>query len=220
MGWLDLGFMGIFWKGNETTGKIMGTQNFEQARRYALGRLQQELSPGLYYHNILHTTDDVLPAVMKFAEGEGVQGDALELLLTAAWFHDLGFIETRTGHETVSARFASKALPGFGYSEEQIQIVQGIIMATVVPQNPHTLLEQIMADADLDVLGRDDFMSSNNNLRRELAFFGQELSDAQWFSGQLEFVETHTYFTRVARSLREAGQAKHVAELRKRLAKI
>jgi uncharacterized protein len=214
------GSLVYFWKANETTGKMMGTQNFEQAKRYALGRLEQELPQGLYYHNLSHTKDDVLPATVKLAEAEGVQGEALELLLTAAWFHDLGFIETRAGHEIVSARFASEVLPGFGYSEDQIQTVQRIIMATVVPQNPHTLLESIMADADLDVLGREDFMLCNDNLRRELAFFGQEFSNTQWFSGQLEFVETHTYFTGAARSLRVAGQAKNVTELKKRLTEI
>jgi len=198
----------------------MDKQNFEQAKQYALQRLEQELSPNLLYHGVAHTRDDVVPAVETFANMEGVTGEAFFLLLTAAWFHDLGFIETRTGHETVSTRFASEVLPGFGYNEEQIQIIRGIIMATVAPQDPHTLLEQIMADADLDVLGRDDFMVCNNNLRRELAFFGQEFSDTQWFSGQLEFVEAHTYFTGVARALRNTGQQKNVAKLKKRQAEI
>ena len=93
-------------------------------------------------------------------------------------------------------------------------------MATVVPQGPVTILEQILADADLDVLGRDDFMLRNGNLRRELAFFGQEFTDAQWFSGQLKFVGTHTYFTASARALRDAGQVKNVADLKKKLAEI
>jgi predicted metal-dependent HD superfamily phosphohydrolase len=196
---------------------IMENQNLEQAKQYALGRLEKELSPGLYYHGLSHTTDDVILAVEKFAEGEGIKGESLDLLLTTAWFHDLGFIEVRSGHEAVGARIASEVLPGFGYSKEQIQIVNGIIMATVVPQAPKTILEQIMADADLDVLGRDDFMFRNNNLRRELAFFGQEFTDTQWFSGQLKFVESHVYFTATARKLRNEVQAKNVAELKKKL---
>jgi uncharacterized protein len=204
----------------ELNRKIMENQNFEQAKRYALGRLETGLSPGLYYHGLAHTPDDVVPAVEKFAKGEGIQGEDLDLLLTAAWFHDLGFIEVRAGHETVGARIAAEVLPGFGYSEEQIQIVRGIIMATVVPQSPKTILEQIMADADLDVLGRDDFMLRNSNLRRELAFFGQEVSDMQWFSGRLKFVEAHTYFTATARKLRDEVQAKNVAELKKKLEEI
>ena len=55
-------------KANLTIGNIMGTQNFEQAKRHALERLEQELPPGLYYHNMLHTTDDVLPAALRLAE--------------------------------------------------------------------------------------------------------------------------------------------------------
>ena len=195
----------------------MGTPNFEQAIQYALQRLEKELSPGLYYHGLRHTTEDVVPATEAFAKDEGFQGEALDMLLTAAWFHDLGFIEVRAGHEEIGARIASEVLPGFGYSSEQILIVRGIIMATVVPQSPHTILEQIMADADLDVLGRDDFILRNNNLRRELAFFGQEFTDTQWFSGQLKFVETHAYFTASARAMRDAGQVKNVAELKKKL---
>lgn len=198
----------------------MDNRNFEQAKQYALGRLKKELSSGLYYHGLDHTTNDVIPAVEKFAEGEGIQGEYLDLLLTAAWFHDLGFIEVRAGHEVAGARIASEVLPGFGYSAEQIQIIRGIIMATVIPQSPKTILEQIMADADLDVLGRDDFMLRNGNLRRELAFFGQEFTDIQWFSGQLKFAESHAYFTATARKLRDEVQAKNVAELKKKLEEL
>ena len=93
-------------------------------------------------------------------------------------------------------------------------------MATVVPQSPKTILEEIMADADLDVLGRDDFMFCNNNLRRELAFFGQEFTDTQWFSGQLKFAKSHTYFTTTARKLRDEVQARNVAALKKKLEEI
>jgi uncharacterized protein len=181
-------------------------------------RLRKELSPGLYYHSLAHTADDVVPAVEKFAKGEGIKGEAFDLVLTASWFHDLGFIEDRVGHEVVSARFAVEVLPGFGYSEEQIKVVKGIIMATVIPQSPKTILEQIIADADLDVLGRDDFMLRNENLRRELAFFGQEVGDTQWFSGQLKFIDSHTYFTATARKLRDEAQARNVRELKKILA--
>lgn len=193
---------------------------FEHAKQYAFQRLETELSPGLFYHNLMHTRNDVVAATEKFAEGEGIKGESLDLLLTAAWFHDLGFIERRTGHEIMGARIATEALPGLGFSNEQIQTIRNIIIATTLPQSPQTILEQIMADADLDVLGRDDFMLRNGNLRRELAFFGQEFTDLQWFSDQLRFLETHTYFTASARALLGAGQAKNVVELKKKLEEI
>jgi len=106
---------------------------FEKAKQYALQRLESELSPGLFYHGLMHTTEDVVPATEKFAEGEGIKGESVDLLLTAAWFHDLGFIKGRTGHEVIGARIASEVLPGLGFSIEQIQTVRNVIIATVIP---------------------------------------------------------------------------------------
>lgn len=195
----------------------MGTLNFEQAKRYALDRLERELPSHLYYHGISHTRDDVVPAVEALAALEGIQGNSLLLLLTAAWFHDVGYVEQARHHELISARIALQVLPGFGYSARQVEIVRWAILATALPQSPQTLLEQILTDADLDVLGRDDFMHSNEKLRRELAFFGQEFSDAKWLARQLKFLEDHTYFTASARSLREASQSKNIQMLKTRM---
>jgi uncharacterized protein len=191
--------------------------NLEQARQYARSRLEKELSPGFYYHSLRHTVEDIVPAAERLAQGEGAQGEPLDLLLTAAWFHDLGFVEARAGHEGVAVRLAAEVLPGYGYTPAHVETIQGIILATVIPQSPTTLLQQILADADLDVLGRDDFMACNHNLRRELAFFGQVVSDQQWYAGQLRFVESHAYFTATARTLRNAGQEKNVGELKRKL---
>jgi uncharacterized protein len=195
----------------------MHPRSFEQAQSYAQQQLAQELSPGLTYHSLEHTARDVVLAAQVFAAGEGIQGADLTLLLTAAWFHDLGFIEVRAGHEAVGIRLAAEVLPGLGYSAAELRVIAGIIQATVVPQQPATLLEQILADADLDVLGRDDFWPRNLLLRQEMAFFGKTFTDAEWYAGQLKFVEGHSYFTATARGLREAGQRRSVALLRRAL---
>jgi uncharacterized protein len=198
----------------------MDSKSFELAKQYALQRLERELSQGLYYHSLEHTTQDVVPATEHFAAGEGIQGEDLTLLLTGAWFHDLGFIETRLGHEAVGARLAGEVLPGLGYDADQIKAIQAIIMATVVPQGPVTILEQILADADLDVLGREDFWPRNIALRRELAFFGKEFTDVEWFSSQLKFISAHTYFTSTARAMRNANQIESIALLQRALAEL
>jgi uncharacterized protein len=198
----------------------MGTLNFELARHYALHRLEQELPSNLLYHGITHTRDDVVPAVVMLAGMEGIQGEALSLLLTAAWFHDLGFVEQPRYHELISARIAVQVLPGFGYTNNQVEIVRWAILATALPQAPRNLLEKILTDADLDVLGRDDFMSLNDNLRRELAFYDKDYSDRDWYAGQIKFIESHTYFTSSARALRDVGQQKNINELKKSLEDI
>lgn len=195
----------------------MEAQNFEQARRYALHRLEQELSPNLHYHGIMHTRDDVVPAVERLAGMEGLQGESLYLLLTAAWFHDLGFIEQPLYHELISVRIAAQVLPNFGYTDEQIEIVRWAILATALPQTPQNLLEEILTDADLDILGRDDFMVRNGNLRSELALYGKTHDDEEWYIGQLEFLESHTYFTASAHALRDKGKLKNISDLKKKL---
>jgi uncharacterized protein len=189
--------------------------NLQQAQEYVRNRLERELPPGLFYHRPAHTIQDVVPAAQRLAFGEGVDGEPLHLLQTAAWFHDIGFIETRAGHEAISARIASEVLPGFGYSPAQVEIVLGIIGATVLPQSPVTILQQIMADADLDVLGREDYTVLNGELRRELAFYGQESSDSEWYVGQMEFLGGHSYFTASAHSLRDAGKLANMAHVQR-----
>ena len=195
----------------------MGNQDIRQAKQYALHRLERELSPNLAYHSIRHTRDDVVPAVEKLAGMEDITGESLSLLLTAAWFHDLGYVEQRQYHELISARMAVRTLPGFGYSEEQVEVIRWAILATALPQAPQNLLEQILTDADLDVLGRDDLLDRNDDLRRELAFFGEEFDELEWCRRQIRFLKAHTYFTASARTSRDAGKVRNMGILTEKL---
>jgi uncharacterized protein len=195
----------------------MNSHSFEQARQYAADRLERELSPHLLYHRIAHTRDEVVPAVETLANMEGIQGRQLCLLLTAAWFHDLGYVEQALYHELISARIVCEVLPGFGYTEAQVETVRWAILATALPQLPRNLFEEILVDADLDVLGRGNFMQRNGEFRRELAFLGNEFTDEEWYSRQLKFVEGHKYFTGSARLLRDSQKVLNIADLRRTL---
>jgi uncharacterized protein len=195
-----------------------GPPDFERARAYALGRLERELPPSLCYHSVNHTRDDVVVAIDRLAAAEGIAGDALLLLRTAAYFHDLGFIEQREQHEAIGVRVATETLPHFGYQPAQIKLIAGIIMATRLPQTPSTLLEQIMADADLDVCGREDFLTRNQCLRAELANIGLATTDREWYSEQLRFLQLHRYWTAAARALRDTQKQTNIAALTQLLA--
>lgn len=184
--------------------------NFTGAIEYAVSRLGRELSPLLVYHTLWHTRDDVVPAVERFAEMEGVTREDRLLLLTAAYYHDLGFVEKRVGHEDVSIRIVREVLPGFGYQPYQIDVIESIIRATQLPQTPHTLLQQIMADADLDALGRADFFERNQLLRQEWINFGLPSTEEEWDEIQLSFLESHHYFTQAAINLRGLAEKRHI----------
>ncbi|MBC8075674.1 MAG: phosphohydrolase [Chloroflexales bacterium] len=183
------------------------------AASYALERLARELVPTLRYHSLAHTRDDVVPAAERLAELGGVVGDALLLLRTAAYYHDVGFVQQRAEHEAASVAIARLALPSCGYSAAHIDTISDMIMATRLPQSPRTLPEQLLADADLDVLGRGDFLKRNQTLRAELAAFGAPLPDNEWYEQQIRFLQSHRYWTPAARDLRDAGKQKNIALL-------
>ena len=195
----------------------MSQPDFAGAIEHALRRLERELAPELIYHSAYHTRDDVLPAVERLAALEHISDEPLALLRTAAAFHDIGFIEQVLDHEMIGIRMAAEALPRFGFSAAQIRQIGGMIRATKLPQTPETLLEQIVADADLDVLGRDDFMRRNADLRAELAARGRHATDVEWFGGQLRFLQSHTYFTEAAKRTRAATKQRNLELLAERL---
>lgn len=198
----------------------MNEKIFEKARQYALKRLETELPTDLFYHGVSHTVNDVVPAAERFADLEGVGGGSLLLLLTAAWFHDLGFVEQSALHEMISARIALEVLPELGYADEEVETVRWAILATALPQSPRSHLEEILVDADLDVLGREDFFSRNNALRRELAARGRTQSDLEWFKSQLHFLESHNYFTAAARKVRDEQKRLNAAHLKAKIAEL
>jgi uncharacterized protein len=204
------------WTGGEVNAArkvTMTLPDFEGARQYALERLERELPENLHYHSLEHTRDDVAPAVERLAEVEGIEGEALLLLRTAAYFHDIGFIVQYNDHESASVQIAREALPHFGYTHGQIEAISHMIMATKLPQSPGNQLEQILADGDLDNLGRDDFETRSEVLRAELETLGITSSDEEWYQRQLDFIQTHRYFTSAARKLRDAKKAQNIQEL-------
>jgi hypothetical protein len=82
------------------------------------------------------------------------------------------------------------------------------------------LLEEILADADLDVLGRKDFFPRSEALRQESANFGREIGQKEWHEGQLALLKSHEYFTTAARTLRNGMKESHIASLEETLRRM
>ena len=63
-----------------------------------------------------------------------------------------------------------------------------MIRATKIPQQPTNLLGQILADADLDYLGRTDFQEIASLLYKELSHQNNLLLEAEWDQIQIKFL--------------------------------
>jgi uncharacterized protein len=188
------------------------------AQHYALDRLERELPPSLLYHSLWHTRDEVAVRAIGLAQEEGLSPEMQKLISSAAYFHDIGFVLQPTNHEVISAQIATEILPHFGFLPTHIALVRGMILATQLPQTPHNRLEQIVADADLDVLGRDDFFSRNLALRAESARSGVTTSDAVWYTQQLQLMQIHRYFTKSAIRERSCTKQCNIQHLRRIIA--
>jgi adenylate cyclase len=109
---------------------------------------------------------------------------------------------------------AKHVLPKYFYSEQQIAEISDLIMHTKFPPQPKTNLEKIICDADLDYLGRTDFIPVSGNLYRELKEHGKIKSIDDWNRLQIKFIENHQYFTETARYMRDVNKIKQLDKLR------
>jgi predicted metal-dependent HD superfamily phosphohydrolase len=127
-------------------------------------------------------------------------------------------LEAYQGHEAVSARIARTELVRLGFDEDEIRAVEGMIMATRMPQHPRNAAERVVADADLDVLGRPDFLAINRRLRDELERREGPITDPGWYGRQAAFLRRHRYFTSTARRRRGPRKGVNLAQLEALLA--
>ncbi len=190
--------------------------DYQKAEKFIVEKLKRELPKRLFYHSINHV-EDVFQAAVVLAKLEGIKDEDFQLLKIAVLFHDSGFMVHAKEHEATGCNIVRENLPFFGYSQEQIERICGMIMATKIPQSPHNLLEEIICDADLDYLGRDDYDSISNNLFKEINV-NSKLDEDSWLKLQISFLETHHYYTASAIRMRKKMKEDKLMSLKQKLA--
>lgn len=189
---------------------------FEEATTRILNILKEQLPAHLHYHSIGHVRD-VYEAAKHIGHREGLNETDLRLLLTAVSYHDAGFLRSPLEHEMQSCQMVREDLPKFGYTASQIDVICSMIMATRLPQEPLTLLEQIICDADLDYLGRSDFFEIGDRLFLELLNSGVVKDEREWNTLQVNFLEKHRYFTATSLASRNPQKLSHLAMVKAKL---
>lgn len=189
---------------------------YRELENHVFRLLASELADNLYYHDIKHTAD-VIRAAERLCFLEGVVGQEALLVKTAALFHDCGFTRQYIDNEDCAIEMAHEILPNFGYSAHHIKTVEEIIGVTRIPHNPQNHLQEIMCDADLDYLGREDFPPISDNLRRELVAYNIIKTPKEWDGIQVRFFGLHKFFTASAIKMRSAKKQEHLQMIMKRL---
>ncbi|MFO8001880.1 MAG: adenylate/guanylate cyclase domain-containing protein [Marinilabilia sp.] len=189
---------------------------FTDMQEAVLNRMENELPSELTYHNVKHTIDVVTQAEL-IARGEGISEEEVLLVKAAALFHDTGFLISYENHEDNSIELAREVLHGYNFTDEQIAEIVELIRVTHEEAIPRNHLEAILKDADLNYLGRSDFIPVANNLYKEVQTFNGKMSPREWTKKQINFIENHKYYTRTAKKLREVKKEKQLLGLRELL---
>jgi len=167
----------------------------------------------------LEHTLNVFHAAQELAKLEGVNEHSTLLLLTAALYHDSGMLVDYENHEEESVKICEEELPKFDYSEEEIKTVVRLIRKTKLLEEADCILENILCDSDLDYLGRDYFFIRSTKLLYEWKLMGKHnYSLLEWLDIQVNFLESHHFYTKSARKMREntkQNTAKEIRELYK-----
>ena len=192
--------------------------NYDQFVEEITSFLKEKLDKRLTYHGYHHTMY-VLKVAEEIGQYEGITNHEMLLVKTAALLHDSGFSEVYNGHEEKGCEIAAKMLPDFGYSPEDIKLVQGMIMATKIPQTPHNHLDNILADADLEYLGTDLFEKISSTLFTEWQAFDMIATEDQWNNAQINFISKHSYFTDYCKKFRAESKLKNLNELKEAMEK-
>jgi uncharacterized protein len=189
-------------------------QQLDEMKVFVVNLLHSRLPDYFCYHNIDHTLY-VAEAAVNIGREEGCTEEELVLTHTAGLWHDTGCIVSYISHEREGCKMVREYLPGYGFSENDIHIICGMIMATKIPQSPQTKLEKIIADADLEYLGTEDVAAKAHTLFLELCHSNTSLTEKKWNSTQIKFLQQHHYFTAFCREHREPGKQQYMQQLMK-----
>lgn len=177
-------------------------------------------SEDYFYHTLDHVIN-VVKLVEEIGLNSNISDEGIEILKIAAWFHDIGHINTWEGHEEKSADYADLFLSNNKYPEERIEKVKGCIIATKIPHMPENILEEIICDADIAYIGSDDFFNSSDLLKIEIEKRKRKIiSKPEWLLKNIDFLQKNNFFTKYAVSKFEETKNSNLLILKEKYQKV
>lgn len=151
------------------------------------------------YHNLNHTIETV-EGCKEIGMGSDLNEDDLNTLVIAAWFHDVGYLESDKNHEELSAKRAREYLVAKKINEDSIKSVTDLILSTKLKNKPNNLLEQIICDADLISLGQKQYFELNEKLKQEIELReNNQIKNISWLKRSLKFLKSHQFNSNYAK---------------------
>ena len=166
----------------------------ERVEDYVKRKLNH-LPKNMYFHNVKHT-QMVVRASKEVCDKVKASEDIEEIVLIAAWFHDIGYLSDYYNHEEESKIIALEFLIKENYNPRKINEVLNCINATRFGYEPQSLAEKIIRDADVYHLASTKYFDWLAKLRCEWEHkLNTCLTDEQWYNKNLVFLKNHSFCT-------------------------
>jgi predicted metal-dependent HD superfamily phosphohydrolase len=189
----------------------------DQTRKFVVELMTNKLPEQYVYHNLQHTLD-VVSAAEEIAIHSNLETEQIEVVMAAAYLHDIGYIKNNEQHEDHSITLSREFLDQLGANKKYIEDVIGCIEATKLPQNPKNLPQQVLCDADLYHLSSGHYFEKAELLRAEFSTIEKEdISESEWLDMSTVFIDNHQYFTEYGKLILGPRKAKILKKIKKRL---
>ena len=189
----------------------------DQVQQYLTSFFDSHSDTKFFYHNREHT-ESVAAAVRQIANHYQLNDKDFFIVMTAAWFHDIGYYENVSNHEETGAQSAEAFLKGTGIDQETIDAIRKCILATKMPQTPKSLFAEIVCDADLFHLGTDEFTERSKLIRKEYeAVNNTKMNKDEWRKKSIELLESHHYFTDYCQLLLNEKKKENLEKLKRKV---
>ncbi|RZJ66393.1 MAG: phosphohydrolase [Flavobacterium sp.] len=170
----------------------------EKAEAYVSALFKDKLSASFTYHNFKHTKR-VVKAAQILASSENLTPDETTAIELAAWFHDSGYVNGADRHEQKSIAIFNEFASQENIPDDIASLAKNLIAVTEMCNEPVTLLENIMRDADSSHFGSEDYEKIAGKLREEWSMQGKTFSDYEWCSGNIKMLtKLHSFRTAYA----------------------
>jgi len=189
---------------------------YKEIEEYVTGLFEQKHEATLVFHNLEHT-QHVVKHTKEIAGHYKVSENEMLILFAAAWFHDTGHLYTEPSkHEPMSVEVMKKFMKDKVEDQQTIDAIAGCIMATKMPRNPQTLLEEIICDADTYHLGTKDFKKTNKQAFEESSLRLNESDPVKFNEATIEMLQTHRFYTSYCRELLDKRKKKNLKKLKEK----
>ena len=178
--------------------------------------MRQQANKALLFHTPART-EGVVANAAQISRHEHLSHREHFITQVAAWFSEVGYYGDAVHHTAASTALAEGFLKTHGADAELVKEIRKCIEASDPAQRPHSLMEQVVADAVTYWYGTDSFTECNRLLRKELEVVqGHDIGKEEWRGYTIAKLEAHQYYTEYCRHLLVKKKKAHLDKLKRR----